>query len=178
MIIHLNGFAIGLSLAASQQGNWLNLPLTATAGTYKFSHKGIEGQLHLIPERDHLKYNLDFTSPFRTRLRLRAHLQDQQNLFHLIPGNIHGDNNAPHVRPGEFPCLTASRPAERNCAPLWEFRADRASHPVSILCCDRGAVGISIEPYSNSAEADDGFIRNGLFAALPDSFGVSLGYGN
>ena len=79
---------------------------------------------------------------------------------------------------GEFPCLTDSRPTERNCASLWEFRADRASHPVSILCCDRGAVGISIDPYSASAEADDGFIRNGVFSALPNSFGVALGYGN
>jgi hypothetical protein len=105
-------------------------------------------------------------------------LADQQDLFHLIPGNIHGDNNAAYVRPGEFPCLTRARPHERNCAALWEFRADRASHPVSILCCNGGAVGISIDPYSDCEEADDGFIRNGVVAALPNLFGVSLGYGN
>src|SRR5205823_9526624 len=90
----------------------------------------------------------------------------------------HGDNNAAHVRAGEFPCLTAARSADRNCAGLWEFRADRASHPVSMLCCAEGAVGISIDPYSEVEEADEGFIRNGVFAALPDCFGVSVGYGN
>jgi hypothetical protein len=121
---------------------------------------------------------LTFTSGVATRLRFRATLLDQHELFHLIPGNIHGDSNAAHVRAGEFPCLTTSRLTERNCAPLWEFRADRASHPVSILCCAAGAVGVSIDPYSKCDEADEGFIGNGVFAALPNEFGVSLGYGN
>ena len=58
------------------------------------------------------------------------------------------------------------------------FRADRASHPVSILCCDTGAVGVSIDPYSDCDQTDDRLIRNGLFAALPSACGVSLGYGN
>ena len=31
---------------------------------------------------------------------LRASLAGERNLFHLIPGNIHGDNNAAHVRAG------------------------------------------------------------------------------
>jgi hypothetical protein len=39
-------------------------------------------------------------------------------------------------------------------------------------------VGLSIDPYSDCTETDDGFIRNGVFAELPDTFGVSLGYGN
>jgi len=178
MTIELNGFVLDLSLAAFQNGHWLDLPKTAVNEGYTFAYSGIEGELRLVPNRDHLDYTLHFSSPFPARIRLWAHLQDQQNLFHLIPGNIHGDNNAPHVRPGEFPCLTDSRPTERNRAPLWEFRADRASHPVSILCCDRGSVGISIDPYSSSPEADDGFIRNGVFSSLPNSFGVALGYGN
>jgi hypothetical protein len=178
MVVHLNDFALQLSLTAFQQGSWMDLPLHPSADGDTFTHKGIEGRLHVDREHDHLEYTLDFRSHFKTRLRLQARLLDELDLFHLIPGNIHGDNNAPFVRPGEFPCLTSARPAERNCAPLWEFRADRASHPVSILCCQRGAVGISIDPYSPSRDADDGFIRNGLFAALPDRFGVALGYGN
>jgi hypothetical protein len=174
MTIQINGFELQLALAAFQDGSWVNLPLTGP----NFSHKGIEGRLEVETDGDRLRYSLAFTSNSLTRIRLQARLQNERDLFHLIPGNIHGDNNAAHVRPGEFPCLTAARPAERNCAPLWELRADRASHPVSILCCEHGAVGISVQPYSDCTEADDGFIRNGVFAALPDSFGVSLGYGN
>ena len=47
-----------------------------------------------------------------------------------------------------------------------------------MLCTDTGAVANSVDPYSPSDEAEDGFLRNGVFAALPDAFGVSLGYGN
>ncbi|HEY7087107.1 MAG TPA: hypothetical protein VH518_03400 [Tepidisphaeraceae bacterium] len=173
MIIELNGFALELSLLASKDGRWTSLPLNGA------KHEGIKAELILEePTQDRIGFTLRFSSPFRTRLRLRATLRDQQDLFHLIPGNIHGDNNEAHVRSGEFPCLTRDRTHERNRSPLWEFRADRASHPVSILCGANGAVGISIEPYSASDETKDGFIRNGVFAALPDAFGVSLGYGN
>jgi hypothetical protein len=178
MTIHLNGFDLHLSLAALQHGGWLNLPCIEVANGLTFSHKGLEGRLRIEPAGDRLKYSIEFRSSYLTRIRIQLRLPDQQDLFHLIPGNIHGDNNADHVRPGEFPCLTVNRPSERNCSPLWEFRADRASHPVSILCCRRGAVAISIDPYSTTSETKDGFIRNGVFAALPDSFGVSLGYGN
>src|SRR5437764_5124375 len=166
MLLDLNGFALDLSLQAIQHGHWITLPLVKTDEGYRADHLGIRAALRL----DNGSYWLQFVSPFPTQLRLRLSLRDQTNLFHLIPGNIHGDNNAAHVRSGEFPCLTAARPAERNCSPIWEFRADRASHPVSILCCDAGAVGISIDPYSNCEEADEGFIRNGVFAALPDGF--------
>src|SRR6266496_1415398 len=178
MLVELNGFSLTLSLLASRHGQWIELPLRGVADQYAADHAGLHAEFILERTRDTISYHLQFTSTFTTRLRLRASLADQKNLFHLIPGNIHGDNNAAHVRAGEFPCLTASRVAERNCSPIWEFRADRASHPVSILCCDAGAVGISIDPYSDCDEADEKFIRNGVFAALPDAFGVSLGYGN
>ncbi|MEO6435264.1 MAG: hypothetical protein ABIP55_05830 [Tepidisphaeraceae bacterium] len=180
MTIELNGFAIDLSLLALRHGQWVLLPLETTDRGFRSDRFGLEAQLMFDPslDGDRIDYALRVTAPFRSRLRFRAELRDQENLFHLIPGNIHGDNNAPHVRPGEFPCLTAARPELRNCAPLWEFRADRASHPVSILCCARGAAGISIEPYSTCDDAEEGFIRNGVFAALPNAFGVSLGYGN
>jgi len=168
MLININGFHLELSLQAIHHGHWISLPLQGQS----LDHIGIRVTLRL---NEHNLYLIDWRSTFATRLRLRIALLDQTDLFHLIPGNIHGDNNAAHVRPGEFPCLTSARPAERNCSPLWEFRADRASHPVSILCCSRGAVGISVNPYTDK---EDSFIRNGLFAALPNVFGVSSGYGN
>ena len=178
MRIDLNGFELELALQASRDGHWITLPLTKTDRGYACDHKSVRAELRLDRQSDRIRYTLSFKSDFATRLRLRATALFEQNLFHLIPGNIHGDNNAAHVRAGEFPCLTKDRPAECNCAPLWEFRADRASHPVSILVTGKGAVGISIDPYSDSGEGGEGFIRNGVFATLPNEFGVSLGYGN
>ncbi|MGB7158865.1 MAG: hypothetical protein WBD40_12405 [Tepidisphaeraceae bacterium] len=178
-VVELNGFAIELSLRAWRHGQWIELPLTRTNRGLVGESAGFRAELTLdASATDRLRYHLGFAAPFRSRLRLRGGLPGARNPFHLIPGNIFGDNNAPHVRAGEFPCLAGERSAEKNRAPLWEFRADRASHPVSMLCCADGAVAISIDPYSPSDEADDGFIRNGVFAALPDAFGVSLGYGN
>lgn len=180
MELTLNDFTFRLDLAAAIHGEWLALPLSAAGadGRSAFDARGVRGTLTLAPRNGTIDYALSFSAPFRTRLRLIVTLPGQANPFHLIAGNIHGDNNARLVRPNEFPVLAADRREEKNRSPLWEFRADRSSHPVSILCCDRGAVGIAIDPYSDCPDADDGFIRNGLFAALPDRFGVSLGYGN
>lgn len=178
LTIKLNDFELTLSLLEWQDGGWITLPVAHTDRGGIAQHKGLSAELALDRAGDHIRYHLRFTSPRRTRLRFAISLREQQGLFHLIPGNIHGDNNAAHVRPGEFPVLASSRPFERNRSALWEFRADRASHPVSILCSDAGALGISIDPYSDCAEADDGFIRNGVFASLPDTCGVSIGYGN
>jgi hypothetical protein len=197
-VVELNGFAVELSLLARIDGDWLPLADERSDEGFVARHAsgGIDADLSLTRRSDTaVDFRLRFTARTRTRLRLRARLLEQRGLFHLIPGNVHGDNNAAHARAGEFPCLAYTRPdvarvalddltaeadraAERNRAPLWEFRADRASHPVSILCCDAGAVGVAIDPYSPCDEADDGVLRNGIFAALPDSFGVSLGYGN
>jgi hypothetical protein len=176
-MIELNGFTLDLAIHAWRDGHWIVPPSVMTDRGLSIDHKGLQAELDLDRSNDRIDYTLRFTATFPTRLRLRMRLVDQSNLFHLIPGNIHGDNNAAHVGPGQFPCLIA-HPSFRNCAPLWEVRADRASHPVSILCCERGAVGISINPYSDDEDAADGFIRNGVFAALSDVFGVSLGYGN
>jgi hypothetical protein len=176
--IELNGFVMELQLSASRLGGWITLPLTKSDRGFRFDDKGISGELTLRRSNDRIAYRLGFSSDRRTRIRLQLSLLDQTDLLHLIPSNIHGDNNAAHVRQGEFPCLTTARPWEKNCASRWEFRADRASHPVSMLCCTRAAAGVSIDPYSDCDEVDDGFIRNGVFAALPNAFGVSLGYGN
>ncbi|MDW8263257.1 MAG: hypothetical protein RMJ35_12090 [Phycisphaerales bacterium] len=178
MQLELNGFRVSISMLAAIDGGWMRLGLHPTDRGASFDHKGVVGELALTRAAGRIDYHLSFSAVFPTRIRLRLELKEQQDLFHLICGNIHGDNNAPHVRAGEFPVLAPDRLTEVNRARLWEFRADRSSHPVSILCCRTGAVGISIDPYSDCSQAPDGFIRNGVFAALPDAFGVSLGYGN
>jgi hypothetical protein len=178
VIEELEGFSIELSVQAARHGYWIEVPLPAGGGA-AVGPDGLRIDFRLgARHRGRQDYRLSYTSSVPTRLRLRARLPGAIDPFHLIPACIHGDNNAAHVRPGEFPVLATDRPHDRSRAPLWEFRADRASHPVSVLCCPSGAVGLAVDPYSDCAEAADGFIRNGVFAALPDSFGVSLGYGN
>src|SRR5437763_16884988 len=106
MNIDLNGYTFELTLSAAQHARWNTLPLEPTGGGrgYRINHKGISGELLLDRVDDRIDYTIDFMSSQRTRLRLQARLLNETELFHLIPGNIHGDNNAAHVRPGEFPC--------------------------------------------------------------------------
>ncbi len=100
-------------------------------------------------------------------------------LFHVIPCNIFGDNHAGEVCIGEFPLLTKLHPEAAFCSPYWEFRADRAAMPVSALCGHGGVVAVSVDPYSEEqAKGREGVIQNGLFAELPNRFGVTLGYTN
>lgn len=176
----LNGVPFRLSLRAAQHTGWITLPMTRTAQGARVDHRGIKIDLtliHVIPEE--INYTLRLTSTFSTRIRVWIERLDElTDPFHLIPANIHGDNNAAHAGPGQFPCLTARNDARRDYAPLWEFRADRASHPVSMLVGGGSALAISCQPYSEDASQADGFLRNGVFAALPNAFGVSLGYGN
>ncbi len=176
----LSGRTLLLSIEALIAGRWTRLPLQRRDSRCAGERDGVRAELTLTPTEDPhaVDYRLLLRADQPTRLRLRIQLPDAANPFHLIPGNIHGDNNAPHVAPGQFPCLSTIRPDDPACAPLWELRADRASHPVSMLCDDTAVAAICIDPYSDSDEAEDGFIRNGVFAALPDAFGVSLGYGN
>jgi len=97
---------------------------------------------------------------------------------------------------------------DRFASSRWEFRADRAAAPLSGLAFSHGCVGVSIDPYSDGVEggihweeerpvtgreekegmpllpkqgetiADCTYIHNGVFAELPNSFGVTLGYTN
>src|SRR2546430_17077242 len=119
MRIDLNGFELDLKLQASRDGHWITLPMTRTDRGLRADPRSIRAELLLDRQSDRIRYTLSFKSEFATRLRLRAAALYEHHLFHLIPGNVHGDNNAKHVRAGEFPCLTSDRPAERNCAPLW-----------------------------------------------------------
>lgn len=128
-----------------------------------------------------LEYELRLQSEMPAQLRLELELKENNGdmtageLFHLIPANIFGDNNLAKAQPGEYPMLTWEHEEDAFCSPFWEFRADRASQPVAMLCCQKGAVGISVEPYT---ETQTGFVRNGLRAELPNKIAVSLGYTN
>lgn len=175
--------AANLSLSFSKDELWHCVELHAVPGGFACDGDGITMNLELAEDSSGYHYRLEVASEFDIRVRLALQLPDAAEPFHLIPCNIYGDNNLALTGPGEYPHLTDQYPEDIFCAPLWEFRADRAALPVSILCHQCGAVGISICPYSaqepdREAGNDRGFIRNGVFAALPATFGVSLGYGN
>ena len=141
------------------------------------------------------RYELAFTASHTTRVALRLELDDQpsEDRFHLIPGVIFGDNNLALSKPGHMLNLTTKFPESPSCSPYWEMRADRASHPVSMIVT-KGVDGragviasITINPYSHGKPVDpswpEDFVRNGVFAQVahegkPDTCGVSLGYGN
>jgi hypothetical protein len=120
-------------------------------------------------------YTLIVRSVFPTRVKLSGSLTGD-NPWHFIPCCIHGNNNLDKAKPGQYPNLTNRFPNEKFSSPYWEFRADRASHPLSVLMTDSGSVGISVDPYCN--DADGSLIRNGVFSELPNRFGVTLGYAN
>jgi hypothetical protein len=180
LTVSLAGFDIALSLQLWRDGAWITLPGQSDANGFRADSPA--GRVRATIDRSDPKritWVVWFTAPVASRLRIVASLSGAADVFHLIPGCIHGDNNAAHVHPGHFPVLSTEKPWERHRAPLWEFRADRASHPISALCTSRGAVAVEIDPYSDCPETpDDAFIRNGVIAALPNQFGVSIGYGN
>lgn len=172
-----------LTVEFLKEDQWHAVPLSWLERTAVIDDMGIRVELELAPDQHGYCYRLAIEAEFETRVRLGLELPGAAEPFHLIPCNIHGDNNLALTGPGEYPHLTDQYPEDMFCAPLWELRADRAALPVSILCHAGGAVGISIDPYSAQeadrlALNDQGFVRNGVFAALPATFGVSLGYGN
>ncbi len=172
---------VALTLSASPAIDvWQVLPLHATGGQeFSFDAAGVRGTLrwHAV-DATRADYVLEYVASAPVRLRLAFALNGGENGFHVIPACILGDNNHAIVRPNEFPTLHARVDGNQAAAPLWEFRADRAACPVSLVCGRAGVAGLSIAPYAVDAQAEEGFIRNGVFAALPDTGGVSLGYGN
>lgn len=195
----LEGFPVSLRLLCRQEnearadqpaGDWQVLELTAVEterktgaadGTeentelWQAQTENLKARLLLKEQPFGLEYELHLQSELPAQLRLELELKNEEELFHLIPANIFGDNNLSKAQPGEYPMLTHEHEEDVFCSPFWEFRADRASQPVAILCCADGAVGISVEPYTKTAE---GFVRNGLRAELPNKIAVSLGYTN
>lgn len=166
-------------------GGWQALALTGAHGRYAATGGGIDARLEIIKKGDGWTYRLTFTASFPTRLQLALELPEAQQPFHLIPAVIFGDNNLAGAEPGHYPNLTLEHPGNVSCSSYWEARADRASHPVSLLLFDGGIAGISIDPYAESRPEDgaEAFVRNGLFAQLahdgsPHACGVTLGYRN
>ncbi|MFM1852214.1 MAG: hypothetical protein RIS54_1898 [Verrucomicrobiota bacterium] len=170
---------LALSCSRADQA-WQDLPLSAAGGTsLSFSVNGVNGELRWSgAAATRADFELAFESADPVRLRLALVAEGEERAYHVIPACLLGDNNHDLVRPKEFPTL--HEPVEGNpaAAPLWEFRADRAACPVSLLCLATGVAGLAVAPYANDAAAPEGFIRNGVFAALPATAGVSLGYGN
>ncbi len=171
--------ALRLSGSATE-GDWWPVTLEPEEATmFRIAAPGLTGRLcwsqHSAERWD---YTCTFASERPVRLRLGFDLGGGNGAFHLIPACLFGDNNHDLVRRNEFPTLHEAVDGDQAAAPLWEFRADRAACPVSILCGEAGVVGLSIDPYAEDATAPEGFVRNGLFSALPQQGGVSLGYGN
>lgn len=164
MRILLSGFTMELKLLLKVKDSWQEI------GADKAT-------LTLQQEENFISYQLKTNLNSPGQIRISLDLLDEEKYYHIIPCNIYGDNNVEHVGAGEFPILTDKiKDNLISCSNTWEFRADRASHPVSILCCENGAVGISIPPYCTDEGSN--FVRNGLFASLPNTIGVSIGYTN
>ncbi len=93
---------------------------------------------------------------------------------------IFGDNNVGPCESKRLPHLTTTQSDAVDCSPHWEFRADRASHPVSAILSDGILAAISVQPYSDQNGGT--FIRNGLFSQISHdgeicACGVTLGSG-
>jgi hypothetical protein len=173
-----------LRLDCWRAGAWMSLPLAAEDGRYVIRQEGVTVSLALSPLDDGVwEYRLEVDSGELTRLRLTLEFPEVNAAFPIIPGVLFGDNNLEHAGPGHFPNLTTLHPDNVSCSPYWEFRADRASLPLSILCYDGGVAAVSIDPYTEQPGVPDGFIRNGVCARIgqpnaPQAIGVTLGYRN
>ncbi|MFO7869830.1 MAG: hypothetical protein R6V03_00145 [Kiritimatiellia bacterium] len=181
-------FPHALAVRCRRGGEWTAVHLAETGGCFRGSAENTEVRLYLTPNGERWDYRLELSSEVPTRVQLSLEPEQASHPFHIIPAVLFGDNSLSNTPKPIFPHLTARKSEESNCSPYWEFRADRASHPVSILYFDTGIAAVSIEPYSDDAGgilADDNsdFVRNGVFAslahgALPCACGVTLGYGN
>jgi len=184
-----------LSLHYWRAGAWRNLPFEGDDGKFAARSvtvlQNVKASFTLQREGEHFTYALSFEGIQPTRLQLRLSLPAAKDCFHIQPGVLFGDNNLGGAEEGHFPNLTAKHGSSVSCSPYWELRADRASHPVSLICFDGGLAAISIAPYSDGKPASDpdhvsptdAFIRNGLFSQIAHAdeqhaCGVTLGYGN
>ncbi|WP_294478927.1 hypothetical protein [uncultured Victivallis sp.] len=160
----------------TRNGGWESAGIVDPVRGAKFKNADISLRFTCFPAGEETGYELEFSARYPTRAKIAGSL-DGGEAWHLIPCCIHGDNNLANAKPGQYPNLTREYPEAIYSSPVWEFRADRASHPVSIAVTARGEVGaISIDPYCRDGERH--LVRNGLFAELPDRFGVTVGYAN
>lgn len=163
MVLRLNGQQIELVIRVRREDSWTDVTPA-------------DGVRFVVEEEENwLRYRLELTGDVRTQVRLYARVAHAAEAFHVIPCCIYGDNNARLVQSGEFPLLTEETDDDVFRSPFWAFRADRAAMPLSAICTEAGALAVTIDPYSATPEGE---IHNGVFAALPDVCGVSLGYTN
>jgi hypothetical protein len=175
-------FAASLSIRIWQEGRFHPVPVELEDDAITGERNGARVSLVLTPSGPDWRYHLSLTSPVPTRVQLKLDCPESQEVFHLIPGCIHGDNAVEASDGGHFPHLTRSRQDPHWCSPYWEMRADRAALPVSMSLFQGGAAALSIDPYSpapqDTSTSREGFIRNGVFAELDTACGVTLGYRN
>jgi hypothetical protein len=185
--IERSGVTGVVSLHAGCDDGWIRLKLAIDGDGYVAKQDGLRACLTLRPDGDDYHYTLTLEAAQPTRLQLKLSVPDAEQLFHLVPACLYGDNNLHGAEPGHFPNLTHEHPDNVSCAPYWEFRADRASLPLSVLCSEGVVAGVSIDPYSDcepaACSSDEGFVRNGVFAELArdesgPACGVTLGYRN
>ena len=182
MEIRSGEFILQVKILYGKNGIWIPVPEDCcTDKGCDFRTK--EAEYHVAFEQSEaegeIAYRMSFKASYDTCMKLLVSLPGEEDCFHVIPCNIYGDNHAEDVRIGEFPLLTEKHPEAAFCSPYWEFRADRAAMPLTALCCKRGVAAVSVDPYSDEKGREGGgFIRNGVFARLPDCFGVTLGYTN
>lgn len=180
MIQNMNGLSLDIKVHYRRKDVWIPVPETCYTDTGCLCETPeATYRLMLWKEEGTICYRMEYQASYDTQMRLELSLPEEEGLFHVIPCNIFGDNHAGEVRIGEFPLLTKMHPEAAFCSPYWEFRADRAAMPLSALCCNRGVAAVSVDPYSEEqTRGREGMIQNGLFAELPNRFGVTLGYTN
>lgn len=174
------GQQLKISLFYRRDGKWIPIPEECWTGA-ECRYQAREGIYYASLAKQggepFYSYEMGFEASCETQMKLMVTLEGGRDCYHVIPCNIYGTNHADEVRPGEYPLLTEAHPEIAFCSPYWEFRADRAAVPLSALCWDGGVAAVSICPYSEKDPGEE-YLRNGVFAALPDGFGVTLGYTN
>ncbi len=168
---------------------WTHMPLQGAGETTYTAHaRQATVNLELTKTDTEWQYSLRADSDTAVRVQLALELPGAADPYPIIPAVIFGDNNLHHIPDPIFPHLTGEPREEPNCAPYWECRADRASHPAALTSFNGGIAAISVSPYCDDAQGITGgdnpdFVRNGLFARVahedqPDACGVTLGYRN
>ena len=175
MDLSLIGINASLSFTIRDEDGESAVSLHADVGNSSFLFENSKYRVGFELSADgHFLLSLDSVKPVSVRIHMTPVTGGTG--YHVIPCNIHGDNNLGNARPGFFPNLTEENPGFKSSSPEWEFRADRASHPVSMIHIDNRTFGISIDPYS--VDSDGAIIANGVFSKLPKTAGVSMGYRN
>jgi hypothetical protein len=182
--------AAELRLSYWQNCAWHPMDLRKMDDRLEAGHNGVSVSLMLSPVASGCHcYTVALTSSFPTRIRLALEVPlAHADPFHIIPACLLGDNNLRGAEPGHFPNLTREAAESVSCSPYWEFRADRAALPLSMLLFQGGVAALSIQPYTQAGlqltTSREGFIRNGVCAMLgdgggvPHACGVTIGYRN